>query len=82
MKQILLSISDEGIGIENGLEHSIFRDFSQLETEHNRSYGGIGIGLSICNKIISLMDGRMWYEKKAGNGTTFHISLKDVFIVD
>ena len=79
---IILSLSDDGIGIENGLEHSIFQDFSQLETEHNRSYGGIGIGLSICNKIISLMDGRLWYEKKAGNGTTFHISLKDVFIIE
>jgi signal transduction histidine kinase len=81
-KDIVLSLSDDGIGIENGLEHSIFQDFSQLETEHNRSYGGIGIGLSICNKIISLMDGRLWYEKKAGNGTTFHISLKNVFIIE
>ena len=78
-KNILLSICDKGIGIDNGLEQSIFKDFSQLETAHNRTYSGIGMGLSISNKIISLMEGKIWYEKNEGKGTTFFISIPNIY---
>ena len=72
---VVLSIKDDGIGIDDGLEDSLFKDFVQIETSHNRSYGGIGMGLSIANKIVSLMEGEIWYKKNMERGTTFFISI-------
>ena len=74
-QDVVLSIKDDGIGIDDGLEDSLFKDFVQIETSHNRSYGGIGMGLSIANKIISLMEGEIWYKKNKERGTTFFISI-------
>lgn len=77
---MVISIADEGIGIEEGMEMTIFRDFSQVETKHNRTYSGIGMGLSISKKIISLLDGEIWYEKNQAKGTIFHVLIPNVIV--
>lgn len=77
---LVISIADEGIGIKEGMEMNIFRDFSQVENSNNRTYNGIGMGLSISEKIITLMDGKIWYEKNQPKGTIFHVLLPHVIV--
>jgi len=74
-RDIVLSICDEGIGLDEDLNHVVFNDFRQVETSHNRNYGGIGMGLSISNKILNLMGGKIWYKKNTKIGTTFYFSI-------
>lgn len=69
---VLLSIKDNGIGIDQQYQAYIFEPFRRL---HNRSkYKGTGLGLSICKKIVETHQGKIWVESK-GQGSEFHISL-------
>lgn len=72
-------IKDEGIGITNEQDYDIFNNFSQMESGHNRKFGGIGMGLSISKRIINLMEGDIWYERNKKIGTTFYISLPNSY---
>ncbi len=69
------NIKDTGIGIETKNPSYIFKKFSQVETGLSKKYEGLGIGLTLTNEIIKLLKGRIWYESKIEEGTTFHISI-------
>ncbi len=74
-KRIHIQISDNGIGIsEENLPH-IFNRFYQADGSSTRKYGGNGLGLYICKKIIVAHNGDMWADSKEGKGTTIHILL-------
>lgn len=68
----IVAIKDNGIGIDEDKEHGekIFDMFSRLEP--NR-YPGTGIGLAICKKVVELHRGRIWFDSKMGEGTTFYV---------
>ncbi|MEM8908599.1 MAG: tetratricopeptide repeat protein, partial [Bacteroidota bacterium] len=69
----LISVQDNGIGINKDYEHKIFNLFHQLNKR--QQYGGTGIGLTICKNIVDKYDGKIWFESELNKGTTFFISL-------
>jgi signal transduction histidine kinase len=72
---IILSIYDEGLGLSEDYSEDIFDSFYQLERGHSRKYGGIGLGLTFAKKIVTMLDGDIWYKRNQKKGTTFHIHI-------
>ena len=70
------SVSDTGIGIPPQQQEHIFDSFVQADASTTRQYGGTGLGLAIASQIIGLMEGRLWVESVAGEGTTFHFTVR------
>lgn len=72
---IILEISDTGIGIPKDRIDKIFESFEQGDTSISRNYGGTGLGLTICKNLVDLMDGYLEVESDAGKGASFIITL-------
>ncbi|MFT3769882.1 MAG: response regulator [Minicystis sp.] len=70
------SVRDTGIGIPPSKQRVIFEPFSQADGSTTRRYGGTGLGLAICSRIAEMMRGRLWVESEAGQGSTFHLSIR------
>ncbi len=73
--RLYVSIADTGIGIPASKHNLIFESFTQADSDTTRKYGGTGLGLAICKSLIELQGGRIWFESKVGEGTTFYFDL-------
>jgi len=71
--EFIISVQDNGIGINKEYEQKIFNLFHQLNKR--KHYEGTGIGLTICKNIVDKYNGKIWFESEQGRGTTFFISL-------
>jgi signal transduction histidine kinase/ActR/RegA family two-component response regulator len=69
-------IKDTGIGIMPSQLHRLFQPFSQVDSSVTRKYGGIGLGLSISQRLIELMNGRINVESQPGAGATFTFTIQ------
>lgn len=69
---IKISVTDNGIGFENEFAKKIFVMFQRLHNQHS-SYGGKGIGLSICKRVMTNHNGHIDAEGQPGQGATFNL---------
>ena len=73
--EVLISVTDTGIGIEPEHQELIFEEFRQVDGSSNRLYEGTGLGLAICRRLIQLHGGQIWVESVPGQGATFSFTL-------
>jgi K+-sensing histidine kinase KdpD len=73
--QILLSVSDQGVGIPENELTKIFSRFYRVDHPAVHRAGGVGLGLAVCQKIVQNHEGRIWAKSKLGEGTTFFFTL-------
>lgn len=72
---LICTVRDSGIGIHKDDQLSIFEAFRQKETGLTRRFGGLGIGLAICQKLVSTLEGELSLESESNTGSTFIVSL-------
>jgi signal transduction histidine kinase len=78
---ILVSVSDNGVGIAPEDHERIFERFYQARAEHIAGHGGIGIGLTIVKHLVELHGGDIWVKSELGEGSTFFFTLPKVAVV-
>ncbi|MBF0370750.1 MAG: response regulator [Magnetococcales bacterium] len=74
-EMIHFTVTDTGIGISQDKLESIFQPFVQADSTTTRRFGGTGLGLTICQKLVERMDGHIRVESQPGQGGTFHFEI-------
>jgi PAS domain S-box-containing protein len=77
-----IAVSDTGIGVPPEKLETIFQDFAQADNSTTRRYGGTGLGLGICKRLIQCMGGNLAVESAVGRGSTFRFTINLEPVVD
>jgi PAS domain S-box-containing protein len=72
---VRFSVRDQGIGIPEEKLERVFEAFTQADISTSKSYGGTGLGLTICRHLAQMMGGRIWVESSPGAGSTFSFTV-------
>ena len=73
--EVLVSVSDTGMGIPADRHARIFEEFYQLDRSLHRKHNGAGLGLAICKHFVQAHEGRIWVQSQPGQGSTFCFTL-------
>ena len=73
--QVRVEVEDEGAGIPEGEQRSLFQRFRQLDMSLTRAHGGLGMGLFLCKRLVEAHGGRIGIRSAAGAGSTFWFTL-------
>lgn len=75
-KEVLITVWDTGIGIEENDKARIFKEFEQIDSSYSRKYAGTGLGMSLTKKFVELHGGKIWFESDgSGKGSRFSFIL-------
>jgi len=69
-------VLDNGIGISKSQQENLFQPFIQAESSTARKYGGSGLGLNICNKLLEQMNSKLHVDSDMGKGARFYFTLE------
>lgn len=72
---VIMSISDQGLGIPRKDLGRIFDRFFRVDKARSRKQGGTGLGLAISKEVVNMLGGQIWVDSVEGHGSTFYISL-------
>ncbi|MEZ8368155.1 response regulator [Vibrio splendidus] len=72
--RVKFEVTDSGIGIAEDKQKSVFDKFQQADGSTTRIYGGTGLGLTICEKIVTLMGSKLELTSVVGKGSTFYFT--------
>jgi signal transduction histidine kinase len=73
--QLVLQVSDTGIGIPKDKVERIFDRFYQVDGSMTRQYGGVGLGLALVKEIVEAHGGDVSVTSQVGQGSTFRVTL-------
>lgn len=79
---LVIIISDNGIGMSKEVQDKIFKPFEQADGSTTRKYGGTGLGLSITQTLVEMMNGRIELDSKKNIGTSFKVTIPLIEIKD
>lgn len=68
---LLFTVRDTGIGISPAMQAHIFESFVQADSTNTREFGGSGLGLTICKRLVELMNGEIGVDSSPGQGSEF-----------
>ena len=68
---LVMAVSDSGIGIPPDKQRTIFDSFQQVDSSVSRRFGGVGLGLAITKKLLELMKGKIEVSSQEGKGSVF-----------
>lgn len=75
-EHVVFFVQDQGIGVPVAFQQQIYEDFYQVDGASTRSAGGIGIGLTLCRRIVHAHQGEIWLESPGeGRGSAFFVRL-------
>lgn len=72
---VLIAVEDTGLGIPDEAKPTIFEKFTRVDDEEARKSPGTGLGLNITKSLVELHNGRIWFESKYRQGTTFYFTV-------
>ena len=76
--QIVVEVSDQGIGISREDQLRLFQSFERIDAYKANSIAGIGLGLTVCRLLVQVLGGHIWIESEPGKGSTFFFTLPAV----
>ena len=72
--EVVVSVKDHGLGISKNDQEHLFELFRRGEGTHPE-ISGVGLGLSVCKRLVEAMGGRIWVESEVGKGSTFYFTV-------